>query len=112
MPTNGFTVIADGIENHRDYVSILREHADELAAGGMEYEEQHRRAEPVTTTLLISIVVTTVVTTTLSEIIKKIINRLCDQTKKKETLSTIQFSINTTNYILPQDRTALFEQVD
>ena len=112
MSTNLMTVSADGIEVHENYVSILREHADELAANGMEYEEQDRRAEPVTTTLLVSVVVTTVVTTTLSEIIKKIINRLCDRAKKEQTPPTIQFSINTTNYILPQDRTAVIEQVD
>ena len=72
-------VSAYGSRLMKNYVSLLHEHADELAANGMEYEEQDRRAEPVTTTLLVSVPVTTFVTTTLSEIIKKIINRLCDR---------------------------------
>jgi hypothetical protein len=106
------TVSADGIEAHENYVSVLREYADELAGNGMEYEEQDRRAEPVTTTLLVSIAVTTVVTTTLSEVIKKIIDRLCDKAKKEKAPTSIQFTINTTNYVLPQDRPVVIEAVN
>ena len=54
MATNLMTVSADGIETYEGYLSILREHVDDLTANGMEYEEQDRRAEPVTATLLVN----------------------------------------------------------
>ena len=112
MATNLMTVSADGIEAHESYVSILREHVDDLADNGMEYEEQDRRAEPVTATLLVTVAVTTVVTTALSEVIKKIVNRLCDRAKEQEKPPAIQLTINTTNYVLPRDRIVVIQQVE
>jgi len=106
------TVIAEGIEAHNDYLAILREHVGELAANSMEYEEQDRRAEPLTTTLIVSIVVTTVITTTLSEVIKTIIKKLSDTSEKKSTVPSITVTINKTNYSLPQDRVLILERVD
>jgi hypothetical protein len=111
MSTNLITVVADGIEAYESYVSILREQVDELAANGMEYEEQDRRAEPVTTTLLVSIAAAAL-STTLTEIIKVIIKRICDRAEKEVNPPAIQININTNNYLLPQDRAIIISRID
>jgi hypothetical protein len=111
MAKNLLAVTTTGSERHDDYVRILREYADELAAGGVEYEEHDRRAEPVTTTLIISLLVSTGITTAVSESIKKIVNRLCESAKSKPT-PAITFNINVFTYVLPQDQQTAVKKID
>jgi hypothetical protein len=112
MANDRITVSANGLETFQQYVDVLRKHADELAANGMDYDERDRRAEPITTTLLIYMAVNTFVTTALGEVIKKLVANLCDSKKKTPNIPNIQMTINRVDYNLPQDQTAIEEKID
>src|SRR4051795_8837135 len=100
---NLITVTADGIKVHQGYLDIIREHVDELAAQGIGYEEEDRRAEPITLSLLVTIVVTTTVTTTVAEIIKMIFIKWMNRGKTDSAPPTIKIEINGVSFALPQD---------
>jgi hypothetical protein len=117
MSANVLTASASGIEHHLAYVDILRGYEDELAKNGVEYEEHDRKADPLSMTLIISLAVTTVLTTSLAEVVKKIINCLCDKKgsekpKMPGQTTIVIFRIGSDEYDLQRDRVAALAKVD
>lgn len=117
MSANLLTVSASGIEGQSAYVNIIREYENDLVANGMDYEEHDRKAEPVTATLIISVAVTTVVTAALTEVVKKIVNRLFDTSeaeasKKQDQPTIIILRIGPEKYDLRKDREAAIAKID
>ena len=52
------------------------------------------------------------ITTALGEVIKKIINRLCDRVNDDHAAPAIQITINANTYVLPPDKTIVLEKID
>ncbi|HLY26239.1 MAG TPA: hypothetical protein VKQ72_07855 [Aggregatilineales bacterium] len=104
------TVTGDGLETHASDLAILRQYVDELAASGVEYEEQDRRADPVTALLIT--VTATALSTAASELVKLIIKRLCERSEKTPAPASIRIVINTNNYILPRDRVVVITDIE
>ncbi len=103
-------VEGDGLEAHSSDLAVLRQYADELAANGVDYEEQDRRAEPIST-LLITITAAAL-STVASELVKLIIKRLAERAEKPSSTAPIQITINTNHYILPRDQAVVITDID
>jgi hypothetical protein len=112
MRQNLISVSADGLEAHTSYLALFRAHVDDLKAGGIEYEEQDRRADPLTLTLLITVVVTSAVTTVVAETIKKIISAVSERSKAADTTTIIQLEINGVCFNLPADQARASAEID
>lgn len=103
---------ADGIEQFDEYLNILRQHVDDLESQGIAYEEQDRRAEPLTVSLLISIIVTAAVSTTVTELIKTIITKLSEKAKHDVSAPKVNIQIMETTFVLPQEMQGAVDAVD
>jgi hypothetical protein len=112
MRQNLISVSADGLEAHEAYLDLFRAHVDELAAQGIEYEEQDRRADPLTLSLLVTVVVTSAVTTAVGEVIKKIISAVSDRSKATSAATIVQIEINGACFVLPADQERASAEID
>ena len=108
MITNLVQVFTNGAEAHEICMCILQEYTSELAANGMEYQEQDSGTQPFS----ISITAMATLPTVLAEIIKTMIERLCDRLEKESDRPTFGMRINTYTYLLPWDRTFVIDAID
>lgn len=108
MTTNLVQVFTNGTEAHEICMCILREYTSSLTANGMEYQEKDSGTQPFS----ISITAMPPLPTLLAEIIKTIIERLCDRLSKESDRPTFGMRINTYTYLLPWDRTFVIDAID
>lgn len=112
MRQNLISVFADGLEAHEGYRELFRAHVDELAAQGIAYEEQDRRAEPLTASLLITVVVTSAISTAVAEVIKKIIGAVSDRSRAARPVTEVRIEINGARFELPTDQAPASAAID
>lgn len=108
MLENLVQVFTNGSQAHEICICILREYVSALATNGMEYQEQDSGTQPFS----ISITATGTLSIVLAEMIKTIIERLCDRLEQEPNYPTFILCINKYTYLLPWDRSVITSAID